>query len=134
HGLYVQRALHRRAAGGQSSPALLPRVVPRDRPDSKAGTRGSRLAPLVSRAVVLAAALALAGGVLAFDIPWSVDVAAWIVLATAFTVVGMLVISRVPANPFGWLVLAIGATSAIAVGTWSDDLTGVLAWLLSWIL
>lgn len=88
----------------------------------------------MSDAVVLLVVAILVGGRLAFTIPWSMDVAPWLVLATMFTAVGAAVASRVPAHPFGWIALAIGATSAISVSTWTGEQPAVLAWLHSTIL
>lgn len=80
---------------------------------------------------MLLVVLVLVGGSLASSIDWSIDVAAWLTLATMFTTVGRAVVSRVPRNSFGWMALAIGATGAISVGTWSADAPGVLAWVRS---
>ncbi|MEA2495263.1 MAG: hypothetical protein QOJ29_3174 [Thermoleophilaceae bacterium] len=88
----------------------------------------------MSNAVVLLVVLVLVGGPLVFDIPWNRDIAPWLMLAALFTTVGGAVMSRVPRNRFGWVVLAIGATSAISVSIWTDDLPGILAWIRSWIL
>jgi hypothetical protein len=88
----------------------------------------------VSDAVVLLVVLALVGGPLAFGTRWSPDVVAWLMLATTFTVVGAAVVSRVPENPFGWLLLSIGATSAITVSIASGQVPGALAWLRSWVV
>jgi signal transduction histidine kinase len=87
----------------------------------------------VSDAVVLLVVLVLVGGPLAFGTEWSLDVVAWLILATTFTVVGAAVVSRVPENPFGWLLLSIGATSAITVSIASAQVPGALAWLRSWV-
>lgn len=96
--------------------------------------RGWASARLVSNVVALLVAVILLGGLLAFGIDWGLDVAAWLVLATTFTAVGAAVVSRVPENRFGWVLLSIGATSAITVGTASTDVPGVLVWLRSWIV
>jgi two-component system NarL family sensor kinase len=96
--------------------------------------RDRATARLASNAVVLLVVLVLAAALLAFDIPWNRDWAPWLVLAATFTPVGAAVVSRVPRNSFGWVALAIGATSALAVGTWTEDLPAALAWLRSWIL
>jgi two-component system NarL family sensor kinase len=88
---------------------------------------------LVPSAVVALVGLVLVGGALAFGTAWSSDVMAWLTLATTFTVVGAAVLSRVPENPFGWVMLSIGATSAITVATASADVPGALAWLRSWV-
>lgn len=88
----------------------------------------------MSNAVVLLVVLVLLAGALAFGTPWSLEVAAWLVLATAFTAVGAAVVSRVPENAFGWVLLSIGATSAVTVSTWSTDVYELLAWLRSWIV
>lgn len=95
--------------------------------------RGRPAPRLVSNVVVLLVALILVAGPLAFGTQWSLDVVAWLLLATTFTVVGGAVVARVPENPFGWVVLAIGATSAITVSIASGDVPGVLAWLRSWV-
>jgi two-component system NarL family sensor kinase len=97
-------------------------------------TRSQLSARFVSNAVALLVALILLGGLLAFRIEWSVDVAAWLVLATTFTAVASAVVSRVPENMFGWMLLSIGVTSAITVSTASPDVPGLLVWLRSWVL
>jgi two-component system NarL family sensor kinase len=76
----------------------------------------------------------LLGGPLAFGTSWNLDVVAMAVLATTFTAVGVAVATRVPRNRFGWLMLAIGATSAITMSTWSDDVPGALVWVRSWMV
>jgi len=96
-------------------------------------TRGWSLARFVSSAVVLVVGLILLAGPLAFEIKWSLDLAAWLVMATTFTVVGAAVAARVPENPFGWVLLAIGAASAITVSAESADVPGALVWLRSWV-
>jgi signal transduction histidine kinase len=95
--------------------------------------RGRPSARLVSNAVALLVVLVLLGGPLAFRTRWTVDVTAWLVLATTFTIVGVAVASRLPDNAFGWVLLSIGATSAITIGIWSPDVPGLLVWLRSWI-
>jgi signal transduction histidine kinase len=89
---------------------------------------------LVSGAVAMLAVPVMLGGWLAFEISWSADVAAWLVLATTFTGVGVAVVFRVPGNPFGWVLLSIGAASAVTVGTWSAEVPAGLVWIRSWIM
>lgn len=96
--------------------------------------RGRRSARLVRDVVALLVVLVLLVGLLTFRTEWSLDVVAALVLATTFTVVGVAVISRVPENPFGWVLLAIAVTSAITVSTASADVRGLLVWLRSWIV
>jgi two-component system NarL family sensor kinase len=88
----------------------------------------------VPGAVALLVVLMLVGGSLAFATEWSLDLAAWLMLATTFTAVGALIASRVPENAFGWVLLSIGATSAITVSTASADVPGALVWLRSWVV
>lgn len=89
---------------------------------------------LVSNVVMLVVALVLVGGSLAFASEWSLDVVAWLTSATAFTVVGAAVASRVPENPFGWVLLSIGAVSAITVSIAGANVPAALAWLRSWVV
>jgi two-component system NarL family sensor kinase len=96
--------------------------------------RGRPSVRFVSNAIALFVVLILLGGELAFTLERSLDVVAWLVLATTFTAVGAAVVSRVPENSFGWVLLAIGVTSAITVSTASVDVPGSLAWLRSWVL
>lgn len=46
----------------------------------------------------------------------------------------MAVIARVPGNAFGWVLLAIGATSALAVASASADAAPSVVWLQSWVV
>jgi two-component system NarL family sensor kinase len=88
----------------------------------------------VSSAVALLVVFSLLVGPLALGSRWSVGLAAWLMLATTFTGVGVAIASRVPHNPFGWLLLSIGATSAMTVSTATADVPGLLAWLRSWVV
>lgn len=94
--------------------------------------RGRPSPRLVSACGTAFVALVLLAGSLAFGMGWIVDFAAWLVLATTFTIVGAAVVSRVPGNPFGWILLTIGATSAITVSSAGADVPALLAWLRSW--
>jgi two-component system, NarL family, sensor kinase len=97
--------------------------------------RGRPSVRLVSNVVALLVVLSLVGGLLAFEIDWTPDVVAWLVLATTFTALGVTVVVRVPGNPFGWLLISIAITSAIMVSTASAQVSsGVLVWLRSWVV
>jgi len=95
---------------------------------------GRPSARAVAQAVALLAGLALAGGCLGLGVGWSMELAGWVGPAAAFTAIGLAVALRVPENPFGWLMLAIGAASAITAGTWAADVPGALAWARSWVM
>ena len=100
---------------------------------SRRWARGPLVARRAPYAVTLLVAIILLGGPLAFGITWSLDIAAWLMLAMTFTVVGAAVVSRVPDNLFGWALLSIAVTSAITVSSVGEDVPGFVAWLRSWI-
>ena len=97
---------------------------PVSRPPS--GRLAAALAPLVI--------LAMAGGCLAFEVPWNAELVGWLGPATALTAIGVAVASRVPRRPFGWLLLSIGAASAFTAGTWTHDVPTALDWARSWVM
>src|SRR5687768_449854 len=103
--------------------SVLPGVNPADAGIGRPTGHGPPVR-LVPGAVALLVALILLGGLLTSAITWSASLVAWLVLATTFTAVGAAVTWRVPENPFGWVLLAIGTTSAIAVGAAGDEVTG----------
>jgi signal transduction histidine kinase len=94
----------------------------------------ARASSVAAGAVAVLVVLVMVGGSLAFEITWSADVAAWLVLATTFTGVGVAVALRVPGNAFGWVLLAIGVASAFTVGTWSGEAPVALVWVRSWLM
>lgn len=97
-------------------------------------TRRRPSARLASKAVALLVLVVVAGGRLAYGADWDADFAAGLLLATTFAVVGVAVVSRVPENPFGWLLLSIALTSAVTVSTTSADVPRFVAWLRSWMV
>ena len=87
----------------------------------------------MSGTVALLVALVLVGAPLAHGVDWSLDVVTALIFATSLTAIAVAVIARVPENAFGWVLLAIGAVSALTVGTASADAGVVAVWLHSWI-
>lgn len=55
------------------------------------------------------------------------------VAAVTFTLVGVLVVPRQPRNPIGWLCVAVGSSSAVAVLGASFSTYPPMAWLYAWL-
>ena len=80
-----------------------------------------------------AAAAAAAAGSLLGGSPPSPGSAMTAVLALAFTPLAVLVLRRLPRHPLGRLMLAVGATSALAAAAVSWSTLPAAAWLSQWL-
>jgi signal transduction histidine kinase len=124
------RALHNERVGVIESPGRLRRIA---RPRVAAGIAAAAL--LLAG---LGAGVAIASAAGWRDL-WTHFTFGEIVASVTFTVVGGTVTVRAPGHPVGWLLLAIGAETALtlAVGQYlayaGPSLTSeVLAWIFSW--
>src|SRR4051812_41750911 len=61
------------------------------------------------------------------------DIVDVVLISITSTVVGGAIAARVPENTFGWILLAIGTTGAVAASAASLPEPGVVRWLGYWL-
>jgi signal transduction histidine kinase len=109
----------------------------------------SRIAWVLASTIVVLLGAALVFLVLAFDTPMPEETfgfRGWgLILATAFGAAGLLIASRVPANPIGWILLLAGTGTALQELATQYSLYGlydtpgavprpdIAAWIVEWI-
>jgi signal transduction histidine kinase len=109
----------------------------------------SRIAWVLASIIVVLLGAALVFLLLAFDTPMPAETfgfRGWgLILATAFGAAGLLIASRVPANPIGWILLLAGTGTALQELATQYSLYGlydapgavprpdIAAWIVEWI-